>query len=136
MTMNVNTQRPWQRDTDAHVTARPSRSLGTPLVAAATGDDSPVTRSTRAAYSDNDGDAMMAPWAMHTHLSREITDADLKRSMGMLRTAGYAGCWSVEHHGGTNEYSEVVVQMAQVRDMQARWATAPAASESFAMELL
>ena len=39
MTMNVNTQRPWQRDTDAHVTARPSRSLGTPSTAAATSED-------------------------------------------------------------------------------------------------
>jgi hypothetical protein len=26
--MNVDTQRQWQRDTDAHVTAQPSRALG------------------------------------------------------------------------------------------------------------
>jgi hypothetical protein len=38
-TMNVDTQRQWQRDTDAHVTARPSRSLGTPSTAAATSED-------------------------------------------------------------------------------------------------
>ncbi len=73
---------------------------------------------------------------MHTHLPREITDGDLERSMGLLQAAGYAGCWSVEHHSGTNEYSEVAAQLAKVRDVLARWVTAPAAPESFAVELL
>jgi hypothetical protein len=40
-TMNVDTQSQWQRDTDAHMTARPSRSLDTPITAAAASVDSP-----------------------------------------------------------------------------------------------
>lgn len=72
-------------------------------------------------FRDDDGDALMAPWAMHTHLSREITEGNLQGSMETLRTAGYKGCWSVEHHSGTNEYSEVAIQLAKVRDVLVRW---------------
>ena len=68
-----------------------------------------------------DGDALMAPWAMHTHISWEITQSSLQSSMAMLRDAGYKGCWSVEHHSGANEYSEVAIQLAKVRDVLSRW---------------
>lgn len=67
------------------------------------------------------GDALMAPWAMHTHISWEITEGDLAGSLGVLRAAGYRGCWSVEHHSGEHEYTEVAIQLAKVRDVLGRW---------------
>ncbi len=66
-------------------------------------------------FRGNDGDALMAPWAMHTHFSWEICQSGLERSIALLRDAGYQGCWSVEHHSGTNEYDEVAIQLAQIR---------------------
>jgi len=70
----------------------------------------------------NDGDALMAPWAMHTHLAWEITSTTLAASMTMLRDAGYQGCWSAEYHEGQNEYSAVAIQLAQVRHQLGLWA--------------
>jgi sugar phosphate isomerase/epimerase len=70
----------------------------------------------------NAGDALMAPWAMHTHLSWEITERGLADHMAMLRNAGYTGCWSVEHHSGQDEYSEVAIQLAKVRHVLGQWA--------------
>jgi sugar phosphate isomerase/epimerase len=72
-------------------------------------------------FRGNEGDAVMAPWAMHTHISWEITEGRLAESMTMLRAAGYQGCWSVEHHSGANEHTEVAVQLAKVRDVLSRW---------------
>jgi len=67
------------------------------------------------------GDAQMAPWAMHTHISWDITENLLAPSLTTLRDAGYEGCWGVEHHSGKNEYSEVAIQVAKVRDLLAHW---------------
>jgi sugar phosphate isomerase/epimerase len=72
-------------------------------------------------FRGNEGDALMAPWAMHTHITFDLAQHGLEESMQMLRAAGYQGCWSVEHHSGTNEYSEVAIQLAKVRDVLARW---------------
>jgi sugar phosphate isomerase/epimerase len=72
-------------------------------------------------FRGNAGDSLMAPWAMHTHISWEITTTCLGEKMDMLRAAGYQGYWSVEHHTGKNEYCEVAVQLAQVRDQLSRW---------------
>jgi sugar phosphate isomerase/epimerase len=72
-------------------------------------------------FRGNEGDALMAPWAMHTHIAWEITEHHLAASMQMLRAAGYQGCWSVEHHSGQNEYTEVAIQLAKVRDLLGRW---------------
>ena len=69
----------------------------------------------------NEGDKVMAPWAMHTHISWEIAENCLEESMAMLRDAGYQGYWGVEHHSGKNEYTEVAVQLAKVRDVLSRW---------------
>jgi sugar phosphate isomerase/epimerase len=67
------------------------------------------------------GDRVMAPWAMHTHVSWDITEGPLRACMGMLRDMGYDGYWGVEHHSGRNEYTEVAVQIARVRDVLWRW---------------
>ncbi|NSW53046.1 MAG: TIM barrel protein [Anaerolineae bacterium] len=72
-------------------------------------------------FRGNDGDAVMAPWAMHTHISWDIVTVSLEKSMTMLRDAGYQGSWSVEHHSGENEYTEVAVQLAQVQRILAMW---------------
>ncbi len=72
-------------------------------------------------FRGNAGDAQMAPWAMHTHISWEITENSLADSLTMLRDSGYAGCYSVEHHSGENEYTESAIQLAKVRDLLSRW---------------
>ena len=68
-----------------------------------------------------EGDAVMAPWAMHTHVSWSITENALEESMKMLRDAGYDGYWGIEHHTGKNEYTEVAIQVAKVQDVLDRW---------------
>lgn len=67
------------------------------------------------------GDRLIAPWAMHTHLSWEITEGPLEACMTLLREQGYGGFWGVEHHSGRNEYAEVAVQVARVRGVLWRW---------------
>ena len=61
------------------------------------------------------GDRMVAPWAMHTHVSPETVATRLEESMEILLDAGYEGYWGVEHHSGVNEYAEVQWQVAEVR---------------------
>jgi sugar phosphate isomerase/epimerase len=63
----------------------------------------------------NSGDAIIAPWAIHTHISYEIVKNHLEASVTMLKEKGYQGAWGVEHHSGKNEYAEVGVQVARVR---------------------
>lgn len=72
-------------------------------------------------FRGNAGDAVMAPWAMHTHISWEITEGCLQESLSMLSAAGYQGYWGIEHHTGKNEYSEVAIQVARVVDAVCRW---------------
>ena len=54
-------------------------------------------------FRGTEGDAVMAPWAMHTHSSWELTEQGLAEQMGLLRAAGYQGCGSIEHHSGQDE---------------------------------
>jgi sugar phosphate isomerase/epimerase len=72
-------------------------------------------------FRGNSSDALMAPYAMHTHLWWDVTERCLTESMTMLRDAGYTGAWSVEHHSAANEYTEVAIQLAKVRDVLSRW---------------
>ncbi len=67
--------------------------------------------------SDN---ARMAPWAMHTHFSWAITEGPLMECVSLLRDLNYKGSWSVEHHTGLNEYTEVAIQVAKIRDVLAQ----------------
>jgi sugar phosphate isomerase/epimerase len=43
------------------------------------------------------------------------------QKLATLRDAGYEGYYSVEHHTGKNEYTEVAIQIARVRDVLERW---------------
>jgi sugar phosphate isomerase/epimerase len=72
-------------------------------------------------FRGNEGDAVMAPWAMHTHISMELTETCLEASLSMLRDTGYQGYYSVEHHTGQNEYNEVNIQLARVRQVLQSW---------------
>jgi sugar phosphate isomerase/epimerase len=72
-------------------------------------------------FRGNEGDEVIAPWAMHTHISWQITENVLVESMTMLQSAGYTGYWGVEHHSGENEYSEVAIQVDRVRDVLEKW---------------
>jgi sugar phosphate isomerase/epimerase len=67
------------------------------------------------------GDEYVLPWVMHTHVAWNITECCLPEKMAMLRDAGYQGYWGVEHHTGKNEYTEVAIQVAKVRDVLDRW---------------
>jgi hypothetical protein len=72
-------------------------------------------------FRGNAGDALIAPWAMHTHISWDISEHSLPASLELLRTRQYTAAYSVEHHTGTNEYAEVAVQLARVRALLATW---------------
>jgi sugar phosphate isomerase/epimerase len=72
-------------------------------------------------FRGNPGDALMAPWAMHTHISWDIAENHLPESLATLRDANYQGYYSVEHHSGENEYTETGIQLARVRDQLSRW---------------
>jgi sugar phosphate isomerase/epimerase len=71
-------------------------------------------------FRGNEGDALMAPWAMHTHISWDIAENYLDESIQTLAKVGYKGAWSVEHHSAQDEYARVAIQYAKVRDAVAR----------------
>lgn len=72
-------------------------------------------------FRGNPGDAVIAPWAMHTHISWDIVRTCLDESMNVLRAAGYSGYYSAEHHSGKNEYTETAIMVASIRDVMSRW---------------
>jgi sugar phosphate isomerase/epimerase len=72
-------------------------------------------------FRGNAGDRLMAPWAMHTHLSWDICQQHLEASMVMLRDMGYKGCWGAEHHSGQKEYTEVAIMVNQIRSVLESW---------------
>lgn len=67
-----------------------------------------------------DGD--VAPWVCHTHIPWDITSGPLLvEKLRNLWDVGYEGYYSVEHHSGKNEYSEVGIQLAAVRRVLQRF---------------
>jgi sugar phosphate isomerase/epimerase len=69
---------------------------------------------------EDEGDRLVAPWVFHTHVDWRITTTCLAEKMAILQGAGYQGYWGVEHHTGKNEYGEVAIQVAMVRDTLAK----------------
>ncbi len=69
---------------------------------------------------EDEGDRLVAPWTFHTHVDWRITTTCLAEKVAILSEAGYQGYWSVEHHSGVDEYGEVAIQVAMVRDALAR----------------
>jgi sugar phosphate isomerase/epimerase len=69
-------------------------------------------------------DKESAPWVAAVHMDYNLCTSDrLVEKMSLLRNAGYKGSWVVEHHGGTNEYAEVAVQLTRVRSVLQSWRT-------------
>ena len=68
-------------------------------------------------------DREAAPWVAHTHIPWNITEGPLVERMNNLRNAGYQGYYSVEHHSGKQEYTEVGIQLAKVRAVLESWRT-------------
>ncbi|MEZ4615210.1 MAG: TIM barrel protein [Caldilineaceae bacterium] len=64
------------------------------------------------------GDALVAPWTMHTHFSTGISDESLENAVDALRASGYSGCYSVEI--ATTRYSEPAIVIAKLRDVAAQ----------------
>jgi len=69
----------------------------------------------------NAGDAVMAPWAMHTHFSWDAAHKNLAETMTMLRDAGYQGYYSAEHHSAKNEYVNTAIQLAKIQKVIREW---------------
>jgi len=67
------------------------------------------------------GEDKFAKWAMHTHVSWDIAMGPLEKCMKTLVDAGYQGYWGVEHHSGKDEYQEVAIQVAKVRQVLSNW---------------
>lgn len=66
------------------------------------------------------GDRRLAPYAVHTHVDASITHTCLAKKIDLLLSAGYTGCWGVEHHSAQNEYAEIAYQLAAVRRVLAQ----------------
>jgi hypothetical protein len=65
------------------------------------------------------GDEIVAPWAMHLHLTAAMSDDELSDTMEMLRETGYAGVWGIELGGAT--HAEAGVMVARVRRVLEGW---------------
>ena len=65
------------------------------------------------------GDEMLAPWAMHTHIPPRLAGEDLPTAMLGLRRAGYTGCWSAEVV--SMRYSELGLWLMKIRDILETW---------------
>ena len=61
-------------------------------------------------------DRNVAEIVSHTHIAWNVCQGDLIATLKPLWDAGYEGAYSVEHHSGTDEYAEVAIQIALVRD--------------------
>jgi sugar phosphate isomerase/epimerase len=61
-------------------------------------------------------DREAAPLACHTHIAWNITQDNLEERLAPFYRAGYSGSYSVEHHSGKDEYQNVAIQLARVRE--------------------
>jgi sugar phosphate isomerase/epimerase len=71
----------------------------------------------------DEADRLVAPWVSHTHIAWNICEGPLLEKLKNLWAVGYEGYYSVEHHSAANEYSEVAIQLAKVRDALERLRT-------------
>jgi sugar phosphate isomerase/epimerase len=78
----------------------------------------------------DEADRQVAPWVCHTHFPWNITEGPLQEKMTILRDAGYQGYYSVEHHTGRDEYTEVALQLDRVRAVFDRWRTGSSGAPS------
>jgi len=63
-----------------------------------------------------------APWVCSTHIDWDVcTGPLLSEKLANLWNAGYPGYYSVEHHTAKDEYREVAIQLALVRNQLERF---------------
>ena len=75
-------------------------------------------------------DRECAPWVNSTHIDWNVcTGPHLKEKLANLWNAGYEGYYSVEHHTAKDEYREVAIQLALVRNQLERFRDFGTASE-------
>jgi sugar phosphate isomerase/epimerase len=67
-----------------------------------------------------EADQLASPWVCHTHISWDICSGSLMEKLKNLWDVGYQGYYSVEHHIAKNEYQNVAIQLAQVREVLER----------------
>jgi sugar phosphate isomerase/epimerase len=65
------------------------------------------------------GDDLLAPWAMHTHITGQLAVAAIQPKMEALLATGYKGAWSVEYV--STRYAELALRLAMVRDVLEQW---------------
>lgn len=67
-------------------------------------------------------DRECAPWVNSTHIDWNVcTGPLLEEKLANLWKAGYQGYYSVEHHTAKDEYREVAIQLALVRNVLERF---------------
>ncbi|MFC5650461.1 sugar phosphate isomerase/epimerase family protein [Paenibacillus solisilvae] len=63
-----------------------------------------------------DGDAIVAPWVVHTHIdAKTVASSDVVGSIRALEQAGYNGFWAVEYNAKENQYAEMEWMLAAVK---------------------
>ncbi|KEQ22422.1 sugar phosphate isomerase/epimerase family protein [Paenibacillus tyrfis] len=62
------------------------------------------------------GDAIVAPWVMHTHIDdKSINAGKVAGSIGSLIDAGYDGHWAIEYNAKGNQYAEIEWALSTVK---------------------
>jgi hypothetical protein len=59
------------------------------------------------------GNALLAPWTMHTHFGRDSIMEGLQAKLAILAQAGYSGCWSIEEP--SNGYKDAALLLEELR---------------------
>ncbi|WP_028563543.1 sugar phosphate isomerase/epimerase family protein [Paenibacillus pinihumi] len=63
-----------------------------------------------------EGDALVAPWVVHTHFDAGTADLpDAAGKIRLLQAAGYDGYWGIEHNAPSNQYLEMELLISKVK---------------------
>jgi hypothetical protein len=65
------------------------------------------------------GDELLAPWAMHTHITTRLEGPSLAPAMEIVRDRGYEGYWGIEVV--SERYTDVGLWIARVRNVLEIW---------------
>ncbi|TJY42877.1 sugar phosphate isomerase/epimerase [Cohnella pontilimi] len=65
-----------------------------------------------------DGDAVVAPWVVHTHVdAKTAVSEEVHSSIEALRKSGFDGYWAVEYNAAVNQYTEIEWLLATVKKL-------------------
>lgn len=107
--MKVGPENHWGGDHHAHNVLRLAKAVDHPAFGVLMhigryGDASPA-----------EGDRLLAPLAMHTHMDPDTIKNRCDEALDILDEAGYTGYFDVENGSAGNEYEEVGVMIAQLK---------------------